>query len=88
MLATCGGVGSAADVHFLNSLEGGEACLLVDCYADLTDGVALEEAFFLLEVKKIPFDIERDKNSGTNILLRAGGQALTFFWTSVKVWSD
>lgn len=76
MLATGGGVGAAADVHFLNSLEGGQACLLVDCYADLTDGVALEEAFFIVEVKKNSFDIERDKFR--NPLLHAGGQALMF----------
>lgn len=51
------GFGAAADVHFLNSLEGGEACLLVDSYGDLTNGVALEEAFLLIEVNSL--DIER-----------------------------
>ncbi|CAM9641801.1 unnamed protein product, partial [Ectocarpus sp. 4 AP-2014] len=39
----------AGDVHWLNSLEGGHACLLVDSYGDLADGVALEEAFLLIE---------------------------------------
>lgn len=42
--------GAAADVHWLNSLEDGNACLLVDCYRDLADSVALEEAFLLIEV--------------------------------------
>lgn len=37
-------------MHWLNSLERGNACLLVDCYRDLSDGVALEEAFSLIEV--------------------------------------
>ncbi|CAB1105883.1 unnamed protein product [Ectocarpus sp. CCAP 1310/34] len=40
----------AGDVYWLNSLEGGHACLLVDTYGDLADGVALEEAFLLIEV--------------------------------------
>lgn len=41
---------AAGDVYWLNSLEGGHACLLVDSYGDLADGVALEEAFLLTEV--------------------------------------
>ncbi|CAM9358231.1 unnamed protein product [Ectocarpus sp. 12 AP-2014] len=40
---------AAGDVYWLNSLEGGHACLLVDSYGDLADGVALEEAFLLIE---------------------------------------
>lgn len=40
---------TAADVHWLNSLDG-EACLLVDSYDDLRDGIALEEAVALIEV--------------------------------------
>ncbi|CBJ28260.1 hypothetical protein Esi_0097_0054 [Ectocarpus siliculosus] len=39
----------AGDVYWLNSLEGGHACLLVDSYGDLADGVAVEEAFLLIE---------------------------------------
>lgn len=46
--------GAAADVHWLNSLDGGNACLLVDCYRDLSDGVALEEALVLIEVGPVP----------------------------------
>ncbi|CAM9171887.1 unnamed protein product, partial [Laminaria digitata] len=38
----------AADVHWLNSLDG-EACLLVDSYRDLADGLALEEAVFMAQ---------------------------------------
>ena len=41
---------TAADVHWLNSLNGGQACLLVDSYRDLRNGEALEEAFHLIEV--------------------------------------
>lgn len=41
---------AAGDVYWLNSLEGGHACLLVDSYDNLADGVALEEAFLLIEV--------------------------------------
>ncbi|CAM9100433.1 unnamed protein product [Scytosiphon promiscuus] len=44
----------AADVYWLNSLEGGEACLLVDSYRDLADGVALAEALFLIEGNSTP----------------------------------
>ena len=44
---------TAADVHWLNSLDG-EACLLVDAYRDLADGVALEEAFRMVEVRAEP----------------------------------
>lgn len=45
-------------MHWLNSLEGGNACLLVDCYRELSDGVALEEAFILIEVGA-PFEVWR-----------------------------
>jgi len=46
----CTLAGTAADVHWLNSLKGGQACLLVDSYRDLRDGEAFEEAFSLIEV--------------------------------------
>ena len=52
---------AAADVHWLNSLDG-EACLLVDSYRDLSDGVALEEAFRIVlvgtsELARFPFEL-------------------------------
>lgn len=50
LFPACALAAAAADVHWLNSLEGGRACLLVDSYHDLCDGEALEEAFFLVEV--------------------------------------
>lgn len=41
--------GAASDVHWLNSIDG-EACLLVDSYGDLGDGLAVQEAVCLIEV--------------------------------------